>query len=62
MPAELTDTDLPPTPPKRPGNDECCHSGCDPCVFELYEDALERYRVELSAWELRTGKKPGDKS
>lgn len=42
-----------PTPPEPPAQDECCHSGCSPCVFELYEDALDRYEAALAAWEAR---------
>jgi hypothetical protein len=57
MAGTLPDTDPPPLPPRRPGNDECCHSGCDPCILDLYEEELERYRAELRAWEQRTGKK-----
>ncbi|HEX7635939.1 MAG TPA: oxidoreductase-like domain-containing protein [Noviherbaspirillum sp.] len=48
-----TDEDSPPIPPERPGDDECCHSGCDPCVFDWYAQALERYRADLRAWEER---------
>ncbi|WP_118183694.1 oxidoreductase-like domain-containing protein [Paraburkholderia phosphatilytica] len=47
------DDEPPPEPPKPPTSDECCHSGCDPCVFDLYDAALERYRVALAAWEAR---------
>ena len=33
---------LPPRPePPAPG--ECCGSGCDPCIYDLYERALERW-------------------
>ncbi|MDR5824838.1 oxidoreductase-like domain-containing protein [Caballeronia sp. LZ043] len=32
---------------------DCCQSGCDPCVFDLYDEALARYRTELAAWEAR---------
>lgn len=42
-----------PVPPVRPDPEECCNSGCDRCVFELYEDALERYEAELRAWQRR---------
>ena len=53
MPEVPPDDDPPPVPPVRPGNDECCHSACDPCIFDLYEDALDRYRADLRAWQER---------
>ncbi|MBS6363015.1 MAG: hypothetical protein KH616_21970 [Burkholderia sp.] len=46
-----------PTPPPRPAPEDCCHSGCSPCVFDLYAEALGRYRVELAAWEARHAKR-----
>jgi hypothetical protein len=42
-----------PQPPVQPDLADCCRSGCTPCVFDLYEEALERYRKELAAWEAR---------
>jgi fucose permease len=42
-----------PTPPVAPEPDECCGSGCDPCVYDVYSDALDRYRDALRAWEAR---------
>jgi hypothetical protein len=42
-----------PQPPVRPDIADCCRSGCTPCVFDLYEEALERYRTELKAWQER---------
>ena len=30
--------------------EECCKGGCEPCVFDRYSDALERYREALAAW------------
>lgn len=40
-----------PQPPVAPALDDCCRSGCNPCVFDLYEDALERYERAMAAWE-----------
>lgn len=53
MPDTLSKNDPRPVPPAPPGNDDCCHGGCDPCVFDLYSEALERYRIALEAWESR---------
>ncbi|MGN6651507.1 oxidoreductase-like domain-containing protein [Trinickia sp.] len=48
-----------PTPPERPTQDDCCHSGCSPCVFELYEEAYERYEAALAAWKARQAGRRG---
>jgi hypothetical protein len=45
-----------PLPPVRPGLDDCCQSGCNPCVFDLYDDALERYATALAEWQARQPK------
>ncbi|WP_244147042.1 oxidoreductase-like domain-containing protein [Paraburkholderia bryophila] len=37
----------------QPDLDECCHSGCNPCVFDLYDEALERYHAALAQWRER---------
>lgn len=39
-----------PLPPREPALEECCKGGCEPCVFDRYYDALERYRAALQAW------------
>lgn len=44
-----------PVPPVQPALEECCRSGCTPCIFDLYEDAMERYRARLTAWEAHQG-------
>ena len=42
-----------PEPPQPPGIDACCGSGCDPCVFDLHDRAMERYRQALREWRER---------
>lgn len=42
-----------PVEPVQPALEDCCRSGCTPCVFDLYDDALDLYRKELAAWRLR---------
>ena len=45
--------DARPRPPIEPESWECCQSGCDPCVFDRYWDALARYEHALAEWEGR---------
>lgn len=47
------DDDPQPLAPQRPMPYDCCHSGCEPCVFDLYDEALERYEAQLRAWRAR---------
>ncbi|MEO8671810.1 MAG: oxidoreductase-like domain-containing protein [Tahibacter sp.] len=42
-----------PLPPEKPGPAECCESGCERCVLDVYAEALEHYRVALLAWHAR---------
>ena len=46
-----------PRPPREPDLDECCGSGCDPCVFDLYEQRLERWRARCEALQLAADSK-----
>lgn len=47
-----------PVPPVQPELEDCCRSGCAPCVFDLYEAALERYERALAAWEAANPTEP----
>ena len=49
----MSGAEAPPRPPARPTADDCCQGGCARCVYDLYEDALERYRADLAAWDAR---------
>ncbi|WP_228875987.1 oxidoreductase-like domain-containing protein [Paraburkholderia saeva] len=53
MPQASIEDDPMPVPPTQPEFEDCCGTGCDPCIFDIYEAALERYRVALAAWEER---------
>jgi predicted AlkP superfamily pyrophosphatase or phosphodiesterase len=47
------DDDPPPEPPVQPSSEDCCQGGCTHCVFDLYDEAMERYRERLRAWQQR---------
>ena len=44
-----------PVPPTAPSPNECCQSGCIPCVYDLYNDEMDIYREQLRAWRARHG-------
>lgn len=44
------DDDPRPTPPEPPSPSECCDSGCDPCVYDLHAEAVDKYRRKLRKW------------
>jgi len=52
-PPDFPADDPPPTPPVEPDAGDCCGEGCVPCIFDLYEEALERYRRDLAQWRQR---------
>ena len=51
------DNDPRPVPPARPSREDCCKGSCDPCIFDVYDDALDRYWSDLQAWEERQARR-----
>ena len=45
--------DPPPALPREPEAGACCQSGCDPCVYDHYRAAVDRYERALAAWKSR---------
>jgi hypothetical protein len=52
-PSGPPDPDPMPQPPAQPDFDACCGNVCEPCIFDLHELAMDRYRQELRAWRAR---------
>lgn len=38
-----------PRKPVEPVEEECCGSGCVPCVLDIYEDEIQNYREGIKA-------------
>jgi hypothetical protein len=53
------DDDPAPQAPPEPDLEACCGQGCDPCVFDLYAEARERYEAALRAWQERRRTRSG---
>ena len=56
----------PPRPqaPEAPAPEECCNSGCEPCIMDLYTEELAKYWRDLAEWERLYGdaSQPGQAS
>lgn len=48
-----SDPDPKPIAPEKPLPTDCCESGCETCVYDLYADELAQYRDALVAWRAR---------
>lgn len=42
-----------PRPPAQPDIDDCCGNGCDPCIFDSHDMAMDEYRQAMRAWQAR---------
>ena len=59
-PQSPADADPMPVAPPPPDFDLCCGNGCDPCIFELHDLAMDAHRQALRAWRLRHPDTPPD--
>jgi hypothetical protein len=53
VPSDDDLADPAPQRPPEPDAADCCGEGCVRCVYDVYEDALERYQSALEAWHAR---------
>jgi hypothetical protein len=53
-----TDDDPMPVAPPQPDFELCCGNGCDPCIFDLHDLAMDAYRQALRAWRARHPQSP----
>lgn len=53
-----TEPDPQPQPPSQPDFEDCCGNGCEPCIFDLHDLAMDRYRQALRAWRERHTEAP----
>jgi len=53
MSTDAPDPDPMPTPPVQPELEACCGNGCEPCIFELHDLAMDAYRQAMRAWRAR---------
>jgi hypothetical protein len=42
-----------PWPPPEPEASDCCGEGCIRCVHDVHDEAMQRYRRALAAWQAR---------
>jgi hypothetical protein len=47
-----------PQPPEQPDINDCCGNGCDPCIFDSHDLAMDDYRQALRAWQARRTESP----
>lgn len=45
--------DPPPVKPTEPDAADCCGEGCIRCVYDMHDQAMERYQTALAAWRAR---------
>jgi len=51
-----------PLPPHKPSADDCCGSGCSPCVFDYYERAISEWNEKYGDVDGKPNKQSTSKS
>ena len=59
-PSPIPDDDPMPVAPTQPDFELCCGNGCDPCIFDLHDLAMDAWRQALRAWRARHPQAPAD--
>jgi hypothetical protein len=44
--------------PEEPDPADCCGSGCARCIFDIHDEAMQRYREALRQWQRQVPDKP----
>ena len=57
IPNDPNQEDPAPQAPIEPPLEACCSSGCYPCIFDVYTEELQQYRLDLAAWQARQAAK-----
>jgi len=52
-PAPASPSDPAPVRPEEPDPADCCGEGCVRCIYDVHEEAMERYQIALAAWKAR---------
>ena len=60
LPQPAAVDDPPPVEPERPLPMDCCDSGCENCVHDVYADEVDHYRSLLAAWQARNPGRSAD--
>jgi hypothetical protein len=37
---------------------DCCGSGCQRCIYDIHDEAMQRYRDALREWQLQSATEP----
>ncbi|MBV1774642.1 oxidoreductase-like domain-containing protein [Burkholderiaceae bacterium DAT-1] len=45
-----------PIEPIPPAPEQCCRSGCQPCIWDFYDQELADYREAMKQWEAEQAK------